>query len=277
MLHPVLPVVLAGCLWLGARWTRAPRSVPLPDERAASPRQARGELRVVSLNLGHGRGPARSHLATGAHRHHLDAVAALLRREAPDVVTLQEADGPSSWSGGFDHVAHLARATGMAAAHGHHVVLPGARYGTALLGADRLDHALAHTFGVAGPTPSKGFTLARVHLDGRPLDVVSLHLDFAIAAVRRRQLAELGHVLASRGHPVVVMGDFNAEPAALAPLLARLGLHTLPAGVSFPRLGGTIDHVAASRELALHRVDVLPDGVSDHRALRATLAWRDAA
>ena len=69
-------------------------------------------FRVMSLNLGHGRGEGVHQLLTsdvGIHDN-LERVAGLLKREAPHVVALQEADGPSIWSGGFDHVATLAEA-----------------------------------------------------------------------------------------------------------------------------------------------------------------------
>ena len=63
-------------------------------------------LRVVTLNLGHGRGTA-SHQALLKRmriQSNLDGIASVLRQEGPDIVGLQEADAPSWWSGGFDHV-----------------------------------------------------------------------------------------------------------------------------------------------------------------------------
>ncbi|WP_419616290.1 hypothetical protein, partial [Thiolapillus sp.] len=42
----------------------------------------------------------------------LQDIAVVLKREDADIVALQEADGASLWSGGFDHVAMLAKEAG---------------------------------------------------------------------------------------------------------------------------------------------------------------------
>ena len=58
-------------------------------------------IRLMSLNIAHARSKARhqSLLSEPAIRRNLALIADLIGRESPHVVALQEADGPSSWSG----------------------------------------------------------------------------------------------------------------------------------------------------------------------------------
>jgi len=65
-----------------------------------SPRPQASTLKVMTLNIAHGR-------STGFHQllqsrstvvRNLDHIRAVLSREKPDLLGLQEADGPSFWS-----------------------------------------------------------------------------------------------------------------------------------------------------------------------------------
>src|SRR5262249_24095113 len=80
---------------------------PLPAPRAQQP--ALGVLRVMTLNLAHGRGlaPLQSRvLPARFFTDNLDVIAALIRRERPDLVALQEAELGSKWAGDFNHVRY---------------------------------------------------------------------------------------------------------------------------------------------------------------------------
>lgn len=263
----------------------APASLRSFADASASARGARS-LRVLSLNVAHGRADRVHQLLQGArHRERtLSRIAELLVRERPDIVGLQEADGPSFWSGGFCHVESLARRGGFGfAAHGAHVDGPGLRYGTGLLSRLALSEAIACTFERSLPTPAKGFTVATVHVDERmPLDVVSVHLDFLRADVRARQVARMIEVLRARARPLVVMGDFNAEwhdeLSAVSRLAAALELvsHVPDVRVqTFPATGARLDWILVSPQLAFERHEVLPDIVSDHLAVVADIRVLD--
>ena len=80
-----------------------------PD--APAPSRPAKQFTILTLNVAHGRkdGPNQLWQSAAAIRANLDLVSRLLTKAAPDVVGLQEADGPSFWSGGFDHVEYLAR------------------------------------------------------------------------------------------------------------------------------------------------------------------------
>jgi endonuclease/exonuclease/phosphatase family metal-dependent hydrolase len=249
-------------------------------------------LRTATLNIAHGRGLAvhQIGLRREAFEDNLAGIATLLRREAPEVVALQEADAPSAWSGMFDHVAQLADQ----AAYPHRYLglhvdfvklgLP-TRYGTALL--SRRPMALVESKAFAeGLADSKGFVLAQIEFAGRPLVVVSVHLDFKSARTRRKQAAKLVDRLKRCAVPLVVMGDFNCgwdDPDDGLRLVAReLDLQAWrpmsrdAAHSTFRSLEPAvrIDWILISRELVFRTYRCWPDQVSDHRGVMANVAWR---
>ncbi len=243
-----------------------------------------GRLRVMTLNLAHGRSDGFHQVLQSKRRivGNLTRIARVIDRERPHVVALQEADGPSLWSGQFDHVRFMAAETGFAhAVRGEHVRGPRTRYGTGLISRLAVSNPMSVTFRPSPPTLSKGFVLATVPVPGHPdvlVDVVSIHLDFARSAVRRRQVTELTRMLAERPHPRVLLGDFNAEWADEATL------QTLADGLdlvawrpeasdlgSFRFNGKRLDWILASPRLAFVDYRVLDDTVSDHQPVVAEL------
>jgi endonuclease/exonuclease/phosphatase family metal-dependent hydrolase len=214
----------------------------------------------------------------------------MLQRETPDVVALQEADGPSFWSGDFDHVEELASLAGYEHHfHGRHHVVRIARKqvccGTALLSRIPLANPCSFAFAPSRPTPRKGFVVATVALPGgRELDVVSVHLDFLRKAVRRRQIQAMVRALAHRRNPLVILGDMNCwwrrRNDGLHVLIRELGvapwepeardLGTWPS--QRPRL--RIDWILASSELDFHSYSVVTDRVSDHCGVLAEIRLR---
>ena len=130
---------------------------------------------------------------------------------------------------------------------------------------------------------TKGFvvaTLDRPELGGE-IDVVSVHLDFLAAEQRREQLAVMIEALSPRSRPLIVMGDFNCtwdlEEACVATLAEALNLHTYQpkaALFSFPADAPTkrLDWILISEELRFADYGVLPQQVSDHLAVVATIA-----
>ncbi|MHC4972936.1 MAG: endonuclease/exonuclease/phosphatase family protein [Planctomycetota bacterium] len=233
-------------------------------------------LRVMSLNIAHGRGTAahQSHLQRKTIESNLDAIAWLLRREQPAVVALQEADGPSFWSGNFDHVEQLAeRADYPHRFRGRHVDMPRLSYGTALLSRQPLENPVSHRFAPSLPTPIKGFVVATVG----DVDVVSVHLDFLRQKARAGQIREMVEALRARGRPLILLGDFNMEWAdPLRGLASALNLHAYaPAAGDLATFGNRrLDWILISRELEFVRYAVVPDALSDHRAVVADVRIR---
>lgn len=244
-------------------------------------------LRVMTVNIAHGRkdGPNQLLQGSGSIRANLDELAALLRREKPDVVALQEADGPSFWSGNFDHVDYLADKAGLAfSMRGEHVRSRILSYGTAIMSALELGDPLSFTFAPSPPTFSKGFVVSTIEWppsSDRKIDLVSVHLDFSRSSVRRKQAEELAAALQSRKRQRIVMGDFNCTRSdantAIGILIDRLFLKPYrPEAddlVTFPKLGKRFDWILLSPELEFAGHAVVPDTVSDHRAVLAEIRW----
>ena len=148
---------------------------PAPAKRADG---RRATLRVMTLNVAHGRGTGRHQLLTTKSKHqaNLDAVAAVLARERPDVVALQEADGPSVWSGSFSHVDYLAgKARFACSVRGAHMEALKLSYGTALLSLLPLKHPLSVAFAPSPPTPTKGFAGRRTARRPNPTEGTRTH------------------------------------------------------------------------------------------------------
>ena len=104
----VLSVVfLQACATAELRTVPDVQSFGIPGEEPVQPvNTADSGLRVMTLNMAHGRGDSFHQLlqTTDTTMGNLDAIALMLNREQPDVIALQEADGPSFWSGNFNHI-----------------------------------------------------------------------------------------------------------------------------------------------------------------------------
>lgn len=239
-------------------------------------------LKIMTLNLAHGR-------KDGFHQilqrkttiaGHLNDIATVLQREQPTVVAFQEADGPSWWSGNFNHVHYLADHANYAySVQGEHVKGLGLSYGTALLSKLPLKDAVSLTFTYTPPTPAKGFLVSTLDT-GININLVSVHLDFARSSVRRQQIEEMIQHLKPRGKPLIIMGDFNCEwtSETTLPFLAeQLNLHayqptatplnTFPQSTKATR----IDWILISAELEFVTYQVVEDVLSDHLGTVATL------
>lgn len=282
----------AGPRRLGGR-RHARRAAPAPP-RVAVAGGAADTVRLMSLNIAHARRKAQhqSLLKDSTIRRNLELIAGVLARERPQVVALQEADGPSFWSGGFDHVAALAGLAGFPHAfRGEHNREPPGKidlsYGTALL--SQLPLAAAHSQAFfENWRDTKGFVAATVTpeaLDGEPIDVVSIHLDFLAERVRRRQVEQLIERFRGYDGHLVVMGDFNCawseRRRSLDLLLHELKLRpcresaaaTYPAWRPLVRL----DWILVSEGLDFSAYETLDDRVSDHLGVLADVARRTTA
>jgi len=260
-------------------------ALPLPPGADSAADRPAPTISVMTLNLAHGRGEGfhQTFQKRTTIEAHLDRVAEVLRRERPDVAAFQEADGPSVWSGNFNHVDYLAEAAEYPSRfRGEHVRGLGLSYGTAIVSRLPAAEAVSFTFAANPPTPSKGFVVARYSWPGPSgfeFDVASVHLDFSRASVRRTQVEKLAGELAKRGKPLVVLGDFNCgwpdQGSPVRALAERLGLKAYrPDGrdlATYPSTGRRLDWVLIAPPLEFVEYKVLPDAVSDHRAVVAVL------
>lgn len=250
----------------------------------------RSLLHVATLNLAHGRALTADQFGLTREQFevNIDAVAVVLRRENPDVIALQEADAPSTWSGLFDHVERLVRHAGYEHVHhGIHMDIGGwgvqARYGTALLSHLALDDRRSFTFTAQG-LHRKGFVTAATMLDGRSLLLVSLHLDSQGPQTRKGQVELVVKTLDARRMPMIVMGDFNSRwenrNDAVRQIAERLDLVAYqpdaPELLTFrsDRLTKRIDWILISPELEFVSYRLWSDRVSDHLGVAAEVRWK---
>jgi endonuclease/exonuclease/phosphatase family metal-dependent hydrolase len=250
-------------------------------------------LNVATLNIAHGRKLAFNQALVPSEtiRRNLDDIALLFREAEVQIVALQEADAPSKWSGGFDHVEYLADAAGFPCfVHGHHVQAMFGTYGTALLSSTRFLRTQAHTFAPTPPTTNKGFVKGVVawNPDGKRDDpikvtVVSVHLDFLSTDARESQVNEIAQVLAAVRGPMVILGDFNAkwrpQRSAVRLLADRLELEAFDPDndsiITYRDSDSRLDWILIANGITFESFAVLPDELSDHHAVVATLVLDD--
>lgn len=255
-------------------------------QRVAGPRSTRvnphggertypgdGRLRLLSFNIQVGISTERyHHYLTRSWQHLLPAAgrAGNLQRIGDllagyDLVALQEADGGSLRSGYINQVEHLAqlgafpywyqqlnRNLGRLAQHSNGLL-------------SRLQPSLLEDHPLPGP-PGRGAILMRFGEGENALAVVMMHLALG-ARTRTRQLAYIRELLQGYRHQVL-MGDMNTHANDLleSSPLRDLGLIAPQVEATFPswRPQRCLDHILISPELALERVSVLPQPISDH-------------
>lgn len=252
-------------------------------------------LRFFSLNVAHGRrnSPENPFYRRRTVQRNISAVADTVKALGPDIVALQEADGPSSWSGNFDHVASLAeQAELMSHYRGDHNSVNLGRFnlasGTALLSRRPLQDPLSHRFGMSW-RDTKGFVVATVPVpewDDLEVDVVSVHLDFLAPRIRRKQILHMVEHLVYRRRPMVLLGDLNCcferEPASMELLADTLGLRAWEPderAPTFPsrRPRRRLDWILISDELEFGGHHTVHVPLSDHLVLVADIHHKDSA
>ncbi len=249
-----------------------------------------GALRLMTLNLAHGRkrGPHQLLQRKPRLERNLHLVGDLIDEAEPDVIALQEADGPSSWSGNFCHVSRLSEVSGLE----HHYRGPHTQRnfgrlqlqcGTAILSRLPILQQQSVTFG-QNWRDNKGFVVGEIQVpqwNDTTILVASVHLDFLAPQVRRRQVQQIIEVLGERKHPLVLLGDLNCsaleDPKTLQLLLHDLNLEACDLHIHRPTYPSyrplrRLDWILASPELRFANPAMpLEAQVSDHLAVLADL------
>ena len=245
------------------------QKVPPPSENS---------LRILSLNIGHGRGSQLHQILVGKKGivKNIDRIAKEIVIQKSDIVALQEIDGPSIWSGSIHHNQRIAKGSLLAYEfRGTHVRMPKLDYGTAILSKHPFVQTDSKIFTPSPPLPNKGFVWADIKVGTQTIRVVSLHLDFARPSVRKKQLSEVSQILKKTNYPLVVMGDFNTEWNSTMEDFCtknRLIRHISPTKrVTFPKTKKELDWILISDSLEFLSYQVLPYKMSDHRAIAATI------
>lgn len=265
----------------------APTSVTVINKPKARP--GFRPLRVMTFNVAHGSknmfGVVPLFRGAGTIKKRLRDMAAFLGKHNPDVVALQEADGPSWWSGKFHHVNYLAMYAGYPyAVLGIHVKTSRKRYGTGLISRLPMSNVISHRFKPIGMF-KKGFVIATFAWPGKPkvkVDVLSLHLDPRNKKIQTSQLREVVQMIKSRKRPVIVTGDFNTvyfgKNSALKILTEDAGLTTHKKydpylyTHRFPSKR-RIDWIFLSKELSFVNHKIIKVKLTDHFPVMADIRY----
>lgn len=251
----------------------------------------KGPLKVMTLNLAHGRKTAFTQifLSWQTIQKNLVDIGTVLKSAGADIVALQEADGPSWWSGNLDHVALLANEAGFPwYSRAGYMDAWSLDYGTGLLARRPYLETRAYRFKESWPSPVKGFLLGRFgwyprgQTTPKPtfVDVISVHLDFSRQKVRSRQIEEMRNALAGRNNPLIILGDFNsdwfAEDSVVREMTRQSGLQVYhPEAADLGTYGSRrLDWILISADLKFISYAVLPDEMSDHFGVSAEIGLK---
>jgi endonuclease/exonuclease/phosphatase family metal-dependent hydrolase len=244
---------------------------------------ARGKtvLRVMTYNI---------HVGVGMDkRQDLARVAAVIRRERPDLVGLQEVDRGVERTGRVDEIRGLARLTGMDYAFAHNLNYQGGQYGVAVLSRFPILSIDHRRYLNTREAERRGFVRVEVEVGGRRLSFVTTHLDWQHEDGRLYEARQLLDALASVPGPVVVTGDFNEEPTGGAyQLMLKAGFADAWAqgrggaaggaggGMTYPadRPAKRIDYVfyRADGATRMRAAKIADTQASDHRPLTVELS-----
>lgn len=177
-------------------------------------------LKVLTYNIAHGRGLSLNQalLSKPVLLNNLNLIAEVIKQENPDVIGLQEIDGPSIWSRNLDQGKILAELIGFPFYFsGNHSKMNigdyRINYGTALL--SKFNFSITHSLPfVLNKMDTKGLVMAKIPIpafNNKEVFFASLHLDFLRKKIRREQILSAINFLAKINHPLIVFGDFNCE------------------------------------------------------------------
>lgn len=237
-----------------------------------------GSLRVLSYNIHHANPPSRK------GEIDLDSVAAVINRQAPHLVALQEVDVYTNRSGRTLHQAEeLGRRTGMQTYFARAIDFDGGQYGLAILSRFPLQDVQGTPLPTVASTKGEPRILmtAQVNLPGgRKIRFAATHLDALKTDTNRvLQVGRILELLEGDSLPVVLAGDFNDVPGSRA--IGLLDTHftrtcTISCGFTFPETHPmqTIDFIAykPSGAFTVQEHAVVEEiYASDHRPVQAVL------
>lgn len=182
------------------------RSGPYRGLRAAGARpimnataMENGAVRIMTWNIHGGVGPDR--------RRNLQRIVDLARRQAPDILALQEVDSRRRAVDSEDAFTFLTGALGAHSAESKLIAAPDGEYGHVVISRWPLSGTVFHDISVSGREPRAAIETC-VATPAGPLHVVAAHLGLSIRE-RRWQARLLASVARSSPARTVLLGDFN--------------------------------------------------------------------
>ncbi len=149
----------------------------------------------------------------------LEEIAEFIKSEDADIVALQEVDVKTNremapHQNGKDFITELGYHSGMLTAYAKTIDYSGGYYGIGILS----KYPFKQTRKIMLPLPEgareqRALLIADVELPGRKMiTFVSTHLDHSTSDVRKAQVQVINESLKDNPYPVIVAGDFNANP-----------------------------------------------------------------
>ena len=240
---------------------------------SSSPEALDGNLKLMTLNIAHGRGVSFHQLFMRQRslKKNLDKINDVLLQEKPDIVALQESDARTFYSNNLHQSQYLCDKSKMAQSiQGRHVKGMNFIYGTALLSKSNISNPQSVVFPFKAPNPTKGLVIGTVKVKDLDVDVISVHLDFMHKKLRKRQVNIIAEHVESRNRPTLIMGDFNcqwSDKSALKSLCDRLNLKAWNPNENtstFPKTKKRLDWILIPNNFEFKSYRVLEQRVSDH-------------
>jgi endonuclease/exonuclease/phosphatase family metal-dependent hydrolase len=266
----VVFIVVAGYRVLGVYRFRSGECQAMKPRKFAATYPQR--LTVMTFNI-------EGHATLLKGSEHIEQIAAVIRKYAPDVVGINEAHR-GTWQARFgDHVEQLRLLTGMNVVFGRSYTFMGGDFGNAIL--TRGDIVSSDVHDLPGTGEPRSLLEAVIRVNGGTVQMYVTHTSAWGAvnrAARRDQLnCMLAHVRASQ-YPFLLTGDLNDAPDApeLAEFLAKddMQLAGDPKTPTHRVLEKRLDYILVDRGWSVRSARVLDDGPSDHRPVLAELEHR---
>jgi len=173
------------------------------------------QLRVMTFNI---------HIGIGMdEKLDLERTAHTINEQHPDLVALQEVDRIADRTQRIDEVKELSRLTGMQAIYGRTLQHSNGEYGIAILSKYPV---LEHTYTRLprlGQREDRGLLSVKVKLNNRVIRFACTHLCHESEERRTMQAQAINSLLLNNkdNTPVIIGGDFNAEPSYPSILLLK--------------------------------------------------------
>lgn len=139
----------------------------------------------------------------------IEAIAAEILAEKPDVVCVQEIDKGVERSGNRDVLAELAAAVGMNHAFYPAIDLQGGTYGLGIMSVYPLENCAMDQLEVRKGDEARILAGATINVNGRQIKIYNTHLSFEDTDQRKQQWNFISETLANEQLPFVLSGDFN--------------------------------------------------------------------
>jgi endonuclease/exonuclease/phosphatase family metal-dependent hydrolase len=233
------------------------------------------ELTIMSYNIHHANPPSKAGVID------IEAIAAVINKQKPDVVMLQEVDVNTKRSG-MNEAVTLAEKTKMNFYFAKAIDHDGGDYGVAILSRYPLSGGATHKLPTAAGTNGEPRVLAtaNIELKGKKITIACTHMDAQRNDTNRLlQINAITDILQKETNPVILAGDLNAAPGgAVIDILDKHFTRTCTQGCGFtiPQINPTktIDFIAykptGSFRIVSHTV-IDEQYASDHLPVMATL------